>query len=71
MPIWGFSGGRWLGHWPAAFFMDTPAIQNLDWLRKLIKESQPEVDASDLVKLRMISVDGAGTAGITKKQVDR
>jgi hypothetical protein len=51
--------------------MDTPAIQNLDWLRKLIKESQPEVDASDLVKLRMISVDGAGTAGITKKQVDR
>lgn len=50
---------------------DQGAIQNLDFLRKLIAESRQESPYKDMAKLRMISGTGTGTDAMASKQGDR
>ena len=50
--------------------MEQPAIQNLEFLRKLIAESK-EMPSQDETRLRMIHGTGMGTDAITKNQEDR
>jgi hypothetical protein len=49
--------------------MDELAIQNLDFLRQLIAETQG--DYSDMAILRMLQGSGMGTDGLTTQQEDR
>ena len=49
--------------------MDQPAIQNLDFLRKLIAETQ-QYPSEDAARLRMIQGTGMGTDSMTTKKGD-
>jgi len=49
--------------------MEQPAIQNLDFLRQLIAETQ-EYPSEDAARLRMISGTGMGTDAMTTKKGD-
>ncbi len=44
------------------------AIQNLDFLRKLIAEARQEIPQADAERLRMMYGTGMGTDAITVKQ---
>jgi hypothetical protein len=50
--------------------MNEPAIQNLDFLRKLIADTRREAPAMDMAKLRMRQGSGMGTDAITTKKGD-
>lgn len=50
---------------------DSPAIQNLDFLRQLIAEARADQPLADAVRLRMLSGTGMGTDSLTTQQEDR
>lgn len=43
------------------YLMSEPAIQNLDFLRRLIAEARQESPQEDAERLRMLHGSGAGT----------
>ena len=49
--------------------MGQPAIQNLDFLRQLIRETR-EMPQADMAKLRMIQGTNTGTDNLTTKRGD-
>lgn len=49
--------------------MDQPAIQNLEFLRQLIRENR-EYPGEDMERLRMIYGTNTGTDSITTRQGD-
>lgn len=53
------------------FFMNDPAIQNLDFLRQLIAEARMEATGVDMARLRMLQGSGLGTDSLTTQQEDR
>lgn len=46
------------------------AIQNLEFLRRLIEEARAENSMADMAKLRMLQGSGMGTDSLTTKQGD-
>lgn len=52
-----------------ALMGEQPAIQNLDFLRRLIAETR-DPEAMDIVKLRMLQNTGMGTDNLTTKKGD-
>lgn len=48
---------------------EQPAIQNLEFLRRLIAETR-DPEAMDMVKLRMLQNTGMGTDNLTTKKGD-
>lgn len=51
------------------YLMNQPAIQNLDFLRQLIRETR-ELPQADMAKLRMIQGTNTGTDSLTVKRGD-
>lgn len=51
------------------YLMNQPAIQNLDFLRQLIRETR-ELPQADMAKLRMIQGTNTGTDNLTTKRGD-
>ena len=49
--------------------MDQPAIQNLEFIRQLIRENR-EYPGEDMERLRMIQGTNAGTDNLTTKKGD-
>lgn len=47
------------------------AIQNLEFLRRLIEEARADNTYADMAKLRMRQGTGMGTDAITNKQEDQ
>lgn len=50
-----------------ALMNDQAAIQNLDFLRRLIAETRAEVPADDMQRLRMFTGMGVGTDSVTQE----
>lgn len=50
-----------------ALMNDQAAIQNLDFLRRLIAETRGEVPAADMERLRMLSGMGVGTGSVAQE----
>jgi len=72
MPFGGNSG-EGLGRGTAKPLFLSPmdaAIQNLDFLRRLISEVRQDVPSMDAVRLRMLQ-SGMGTGQVEDKQGDR
>lgn len=51
--------------------MNQPAIQNLDYLRRLIKEVRQDRPAVDMQRIRMFNGLGIGTNQVQQKKGDR
>jgi hypothetical protein len=51
--------------------MESPAIQNLDYLRQLILDARQAESQRDAERLRMFQGYGVGTDALTVKQGDR
>lgn len=47
------------------------AIQNLEFLRRLIEEARQDNTYADMARLRMIQDTGLGTDAVTNKSEDR
>ena len=50
-----------------AMMNDQAAIQNLDFLRRLIAETRGDVPADDMERLRMFTGMGVGTDAVTQE----
>lgn len=51
------------------YLMNQPAIQNLDFIRQLIRETR-ELPQADMAKLRMIQGTQTGTNNLSTKRGD-
>ena len=51
----------------ASLMSEQAAIQNLDFLRRLIAESREDVPYDDMARLRMIYGMGVGTDAVTQE----
>lgn len=51
------------------YLMNQPAIQNLDFIRQLIRETR-ELPQADMAKLRMIQGTQTGTDNLSSKRGD-
>lgn len=71
MPFAGNRGTPLAGQPVSGVFSMDAALQNLDFLRRLIAEVRGEPEYLDMERLRMRQGSGMGTDGLTVEQEDR